>query len=133
MYNGDTEVYRVLQPGSAFGIYDIMHIGKGDISFPVPWASEESMSFLAAPEHYHQALDDAGFSVSKQNSRHRFAMDFFKAQREKTEAQSGQSPLGLHTLMQDTTTTKIKNMVQGIAASHIAPVEMIAYKPARYN
>ena len=32
------EVRRVLKPGAAFGIYDVMRTGDGDLAFPVPWA-----------------------------------------------------------------------------------------------
>lgn len=126
-----TEVYRALQPGATFGIYDIMQIGEGAIDFPVPWASEKNMSFLTTSKDYQEALHNSGFSVSKETIRHQFALDFFKRQREKTKTQVGPPPLGLHTLMQNTTATKIKNMVHGIVSNHIAPVEIIACKPSK--
>ncbi|MEM6429017.1 MAG: class I SAM-dependent methyltransferase [Deinococcota bacterium] len=124
-----TEVFRVLKSGAVFGIYDIMQIGNNELNFPVPWASEKTMSFLATPEHYKHALHDTSFRVAHENNRHEFAMGFFKAQREKTEALGGPPPLGLHTLMQNTTSTKLNNMIQAVSATYIAPVEIVAYKP----
>jgi ubiquinone/menaquinone biosynthesis C-methylase UbiE len=123
-----TEVYRVLRPGSSFAVYDVMQINRGELTYPVPWASEKNTSQLASPDQYQQALHDAGFKTSKENVRREFAMDFFKQMREKTEANGGPPPLGLHTLMQESTTVKVSNMITNITADLIAPVEIIAQK-----
>jgi len=122
------EVFRVLRQGSIFGVYDIMRIDEGDLTYPVPWATERSTSRLATPEQYQQALINAGFEVSIKNNRREFALEFFRKQREKTEASGGPPPLGLHTLMKEGTSIKINNMVDNIVAGYIAPVEIIAHK-----
>lgn len=122
------EIFRVLKPGSSFGVYDIMRQKDGELIYPVPWATESSTSKLSTPDQYKQALGDAGFKVSKQNDRRDFSLEFFKQQRAKTEANGGPPPLGLHTLMQESTAKKIKNMVDNIKNDLIAPVEIIAYK-----
>ncbi len=122
------EVFRVLRQGSSFGVYDVMRINEGDLAYPVPWATEKSTSRLATPNQYKQALNNAGFEVSKENNRRDFALDFFRKLREKTEASGGPPPLGLHTLMKETTSIKIKNMIDNITADYIAPVEIIAHK-----
>jgi len=122
------EIYRVLQPGASFGVYDVMQIKDGELKYPVPWATDKGTSKLATPEQYKQALSDAGFMVSKENNRRDFALDFFKQLRAKTEANGGPPPLGLHTLMQASTADKIKNMIDNIADDHIAPVEVFANK-----
>ncbi|GAB4188891.1 MAG: class I SAM-dependent methyltransferase [Wenzhouxiangellaceae bacterium] len=122
------EVSRVLRPGSEFAVYDVMRMNQGDLKYPVPWASETSASHLATPEQYKQALAQAGFEVTTENNRRDFALEFFKTQREKTEASGGPPPLGLHTLMKKSTATKFGNMIENISAGYIAPVEMIACK-----
>ncbi|HBE93311.1 MAG TPA: hypothetical protein DDW55_12635 [Gammaproteobacteria bacterium] len=53
---------------------------------------------------------------------------FFKGLRAKTEANGGPPPLGMHTLMKDSTVVKIKNMIDNISEDLIAPVEIIARK-----
>jgi len=123
------EVYRVLKPGARFGVYDIMRKAAGDLTFPVPWAGGEHTSRLATPNQYREALRSAGFTVSDPNDRGEFALGFFQKMRKAAEANGGPPPLGLHTLMQSTTPVKLKNMVDGIAAGIIAPVEMVARKP----
>lgn len=123
-----SEIYRVLRPGSLFGIYDVMRHNDGELLYPVPWATECSTSKLATPDQYNHALDDAGFEVFKENNRRDFALEFFRQLREKTEANGGPPPLGLHTLMQSSTAGKIKNMIENVSAGYIAPVEIIAQK-----
>jgi ubiquinone/menaquinone biosynthesis C-methylase UbiE len=123
-----SEIYRVLRPGSSFGVYDVMRQKNGELIYPVPWATDSSTSKLSTPVQYKQALNDAGFKVSRENNRRDFALEFFKQLHEKVEANSGPPPLGLHILMQESTSTKIKNMINNIAEGYIAPVEIIAQK-----
>ena len=122
------EIYRVLCPGAVFAVYDIMQIGDGTLSYPLPWASVPEMSSLAEPPVYQQAMENAGFTVIKENIRHQFSIDFFNAVRAQNEANGGPPPLGLHTLVGESTAVKFRNMIQNINDGHIAPVEMIAQK-----
>ena len=122
------EIYQVLRPGALFGVYDVMRNKDGELTYPVPWATDNSTSNLATPDQYAQALCDAGFEIYNENNRRDFALDFFKQLRAKTEASGGPPPLGLHTLMQESTADKIKNMIENISANYIAPVEVIAKK-----
>ena len=121
-----TEVHRVLQPGAVFGVYDVMRAKVGDLSFPVPWATENSTSHLASPDQYKQALGDAGFTIIAKNSRREFALGFFDQVLAKANDGSDPSPLGLHNLMQETTATKVSNMRKNLIANLIEPVEIIA-------
>lgn len=124
-----SEVYRVLKPGAYFGIYDVMRHSDGELNYPVPWATESRTSKLSTPTEYIQDLSDTGFEVIEENNRRDFALEFFQQLREKVEASGGPPPLGLHTLMQESTPTKIKNMIDNITEGYIAPFEIIARKP----
>lgn len=97
--------------------------------FVVPWAGGENTSRLATPDEYQDALRSSGFEVSDPADRAEFALGFFQKMRKAAEANGGPPPLGIHTLMQATTPVKLENMVEGIAAGIIAPVEMVAQKP----
>jgi ubiquinone/menaquinone biosynthesis C-methylase UbiE len=122
------EVSRVLRPGTLFGIYDVMRVGEGSLSYPVPWAASDATSFVARSEDYGQALRQAGFSIRAERNRRDFALDFFEQLRAKIAAVGGPPPLGLHILMGATAPSKVRNMVENIAAGRIAPVELIARK-----
>ena len=123
------EVLRVLRSGATFAIYDIMRTAAGELIYPVPWAATIETSKLAYPSQYEQALIDAGFEIMTVNDRRDFSLDFFAKVQRRTKAAGGVPPLGLHTLMQASTSAKISNMVANIKAGLIAPFEIIARKP----
>jgi ubiquinone/menaquinone biosynthesis C-methylase UbiE len=120
------EIYRLLRPGAFFAVYDVMRINDGELSYPVPWATENSSCRLSTPDEYKQALNSAGFTVSIENNRRQFALDLFKKMRAKREERRGLPSLGLHTLMEEKTAMVVKNMISGIVVDLIAPVELIA-------
>lgn len=124
------ETARVLRPGCLFGVYDVMRLSEGPLTYPVPWATTEDTSALASPDQYKTALADAGFAIVTERNRRGFALEFFENLRKRTEAAGGPPPLGLHLVMGESAPTKIRNMVENIAAGRVGPVELIARKPA---
>jgi ubiquinone/menaquinone biosynthesis C-methylase UbiE len=122
------EIHRVLRPKGVFGVYDVMRIGEGELTYPVPWATTASTSAVATPGHYKEALQIAGFTVDAERNRREFAIDFFEQLDAKTAASKERPPLGLHILMGDTMPIKVKNMIENIATGRLAPVELIAWK-----
>lgn len=122
------EVNRVLRANSLFGIYDVMRIGDGELTFPVPWATTAASSAVAKPAQYREALEKVGFTVIAERNRRDFALAFFDQLRAKTAAAGGPPPLGLHILMGRNTPDKLQNMIENISKGRIAPVEMIARK-----
>lgn len=120
------EVARVLAPGSAFGIYDVMLTGEPDLVFPVPWAETAETSAVAPLEDYKAALTEAGFEIVAEHNRRDFALDFYRQVRERARAAGGPPALGLHILMGPDAGTKTANMIANIRAGRIAPVELVA-------
>ena len=122
------EVYRLLKPEGVFGIYDLMRVGKGDPQFPVPWATTPDTSAIESPAFYRDQLEDAGFDVFHECNRREFALDFARRLQARMQHSDGPPPLGLHLLMGPTAPKKYRNMVAGIAANIVAPVEILARK-----
>ena len=118
------EVRRVLTPSGVFGIYDVMRLAPGDLSYPVPWASGPETSFVADAASYRRALEAAGFEVIKERSRREFALEMF-AQMRARGAAAGPPPLGLHIVMGADAAQKVKNMIGDISFGLIAPTELI--------
>ena len=61
-----SEMFRVLKPMGTLVIYDIFKGPKKEynyssFNYPVPWASDSSMSFLIAPDDARKLLKDTGF------------------------------------------------------------------------
>lgn len=123
-----SELHRVVRPGAKIGIYDVMRVNDGELTFPVPWAAEPEGSSLASVATYKAALERAGFKVVAERNRRDFALEFFAKLQAKVASADGPPPLGLHILMGSTAPVKVKNMIENISRNVIAPVEIVAEK-----
>lgn len=59
------EVHRVLEPGSAFVLYEQVRATPGDLPYPMPWADDERSSFVGTLADYTEDLESAGFTVEQ--------------------------------------------------------------------
>jgi SAM-dependent methyltransferase len=122
------EAARVLRPGALFAIYDVMRLGEGTVTFPMPWAAHEGLSSLATPDTYKEALQLAGFELVDERNRRDFSILFFEQLRAKTDSAGGTPPFGTHLVMGKDTPLKIANLVASLKAGTLGPVELIARK-----
>src|SRR3546814_2226143 len=86
------EAARVLKPGGVFGVYDVMRVGDGALTFPVAWAATAGTSFVADPATYRRALEAAGFEIAEARDRRDLAL-----------ARAEEHTSGLPSLMRTTT------------------------------
>lgn len=56
-----SEVARVVRRGGRLALFDVLAGHNGPIHFPVPWASDQSFSFLLPPEETRALITQAGF------------------------------------------------------------------------
>jgi ubiquinone/menaquinone biosynthesis C-methylase UbiE len=63
------EVRRVLKPNALFAVFEQMRIGDGELAYPMPWAEDASSSFVERRERYAELLQDAGFSIERDEDR----------------------------------------------------------------
>ena len=111
------EVARVLVPGGIFGIYDMMQIGEGTVSFPMPWAPTTDASAVATPQDYFAAADAAGFTLVSQHDETSAAEGFFKhVLATKPPTEPGKAP------------DPFRNLAAHIEAGILAPTELILAK-----
>lgn len=122
------EISRVLKPGGVLAVYDVMAVGDDNLAYPVPWAHDETSSFVASPDEYRAALESSGFDVTATRDRRDYAIAFFDALHARMAAADGPPPLGLNIVMGDDARAKIANMVANVSGGAIAPVEIIAVR-----
>ena len=111
------EVARVLVPGGIFGIYDMMQVDEGTVTFPMPWASTADASAVATPQDYIAAADAAGFTLVAQHNETAAAEGFFKhVLATKPPKEPGKAP------------DPFRNLAAHIEAGILAPTELILAK-----
>jgi len=72
------EARRILAPGGRLATYDLVR-GDGDIVYPVPWARDNSTSFLLGEADTRTALEHAGFRLALWIDDTEPVLDWFKA------------------------------------------------------
>lgn len=120
-------VAAAVRPGGRFALYDLMRVGDGDVTYPVPWSSEPATSHLAGVADYRAGAEAAGFEVECVDDRTEAAEAFFE--RLRSGRGGPPSPLGLHLVMGPQAPTKVANMIAAVEAGIIAPTELILHKP----
>ena len=63
------EVRRVLEPDGLFAVYEQMRVGDGELPYPMPWADDDSSSFVETRERYAELLQAAGFRIERDEDR----------------------------------------------------------------
>jgi hypothetical protein len=120
------EIARVMKPGAALCIYDVMKAGAGEPRFPVPWAETPETSHLTSVAEMGGLLDGAGFELGEVEDRSVFARAFFQRALAAAKAADGPPPLGIHLILGAGAPEKFRNMLANIEAGQIAPILMIA-------
>jgi len=123
-----SEMWRVVKQGGLIAIYDILAGDGGPVHFPVPWAREPSISFLATPDELHDLLEEVGFEVLSWRDTTDLGREWFRAMRRRTQ-EEGAAPLGFHVLLGPDFQTMAQNQVRNLDENRIALIEVLARKP----
>lgn len=115
-----TELARVVRPGGPIVVYDIMRIGDGEVSFPVPWSSDPATSHLASPDEYIAAMASAGLAASDPVDRRPLVGEALAA------AAANPPPANLSHLMGADWPTMFANLRAALGAGVVAPTQIIA-------
>jgi ubiquinone/menaquinone biosynthesis C-methylase UbiE len=121
------EIARVLKPGAAFRIYDVLQGRGGEVIYPTPWADDSSTSFLATPDEMRQLLETAGLRIEGWRDTTAAGRAFFETVLARI-AESGPPPLGLHLLLPDFR-LRAENMLRGLTEGRLAVLEIVCRKP----
>ncbi len=108
-----SEIKRVLKEGGTFLYYDIFKKGNESVNYPMPWAGESKISFLAPIIEMEAILEGLGFKKIKSTDQTAAGIAFFEKMIVKMLV-SGPPKLGLNVLMGNTTKIKIGNLLEAL-------------------
>jgi len=103
--------------------HDIFLGEGGEPHYPVPWASEPSISFLWLLNTVRTTLQDIGFSIADWEDKTRHSEEYIKRLKG-----IGSQPLGIHLLMGDTAPTKIQNVMRNLQENRVCVIQALAEK-----
>lgn len=118
------EARRVLKPGGRFGVYDVMQGEGGGILYPVPWARDASISFVATPDEVEALLTGAGFRVLDRRDSTEESGAWF-ASLAAARAKSGPPPLSVAVLLGEDRVAMVQNQVRNLAERRIRTVAFL--------
>ncbi|HEY8189834.1 MAG TPA: class I SAM-dependent methyltransferase [Micavibrio sp.] len=117
------QIFRVLKPGSFFGLYDILaDMDDGAFSYPVPWAPGPEASFLASSTQMKTLLTESGFMIMAEDDLHGFALLALK------KMQDSKTVSGPGLLMGDDFKLKIANLIDNLEKNRCTPRIIICKK-----
>jgi ubiquinone/menaquinone biosynthesis C-methylase UbiE len=122
-----SEIFRVLKSGGKFVFHDVCLGIEKKVLYPVPWADDESISFLAEANEIKQLLKSFNFKISFWADKTEVSAEAFKKSAERIR-KVGLPPLGLHLLMGDNTNEKIYNMARNLDEKRLTVVQCICGK-----
>jgi ubiquinone/menaquinone biosynthesis C-methylase UbiE len=122
------EVWRVLQPGGRFGIYDLLQGEGGDVIYPVPWARDAATSFVVRPDQLRGLLAGAGFEVVSWRETTAEVRQWFDQVKARM-AEPNPPPTALRLLLGEDFQPMVQNIFRNLVEDRVRPTEVICRKP----
>lgn len=113
-----SEIKRVLKKGGRFIYYDTFSRNHEPLHFSVPWAMDQSLSFLLTVKELNHLLSSLGFTKTQTKDQTPEAVSFFNNLMERT-AKEGPPKVGIFVLMGNNTSEKLSGLIRNINENKI--------------
>jgi SAM-dependent methyltransferase len=122
------EVARVLKPSGRFSCVELAQGPNGVPTFPLPWASQPSDSFLATPPQMRAVVEGAGLRVLEQIDLTEF--DIAYAKEVAARAARGEAPPMMNAIVTgDDFPLRVRNSSTGMLEGKLLDQFLLAEKP----
>ena len=119
------EMGRVLRPGGALALYDVLAGPAGPVLFPVPWARAPETSFLVTPDELRGLLAASGFRVESWEDTTAAATAWFANLVRKIQ-ETGPPPLGLHLVLGPDFALMARNLRRNLEEGRVVLAQVVA-------
>ena len=119
------EMGRVLGPGGALALYDVLAGPAGPVLFPVPWARAPETSFLVTPDELRGLLAASGFRVESWEDTTAAATAWFANLVRKIQ-ETGPPPLGLHLVLGPDFAVMARNLRRNLEEGRVVLAQVVA-------
>lgn len=119
------EISRAQKPDGRLLFHDSFSSDGRAPRYPVPWAGDPSISFLARADAVPEILEAAGQQAPGWEDRSADSLAWFRSAVNRIRS-AGQAPLGLHLLMGASALPGFENLIRNLQESRITVIQSVA-------
>lgn len=119
------ECHRVLRPGGRLAMHEILAGPVQPIHFPVPWARDQSISFLRSPDTIRALLADVGFREILWVDERAAIIEVLRKQATAIATLGEPPPLGIHLLIGDQFLETLRNVARDLHEDRLTIVQAV--------
>ncbi|HSU97860.1 MAG TPA: methyltransferase domain-containing protein [Gemmatimonadaceae bacterium] len=123
------EVFRVLEPGGSFAIYDVIRGDGESLIFPVPWARDPDISFLLTSDAMRDVLVRTGFDVVSWTDTTAVANEWIAKQRDAQSRAPSSPAIGLHLVTPPDFAVMMANLGRNLIERRALLLQAIVRRP----